>query len=137
VCNQSPRLPEPPIGKELKIKDPMSERLTYSELSPTGLAPIDFSTYRIDNEIRRGLARSGGTGLYGHACKLDWQKIVKPEIEVTICLIQPARRPQTALSLEATVLAKAALLDLLELRAYQEKQNNQSDPSITLAARRR
>jgi len=44
---------------------------------------------------------------------LHWQKIANPEIAVMICLIQPARRPQTALSLEAAGLAKAALLDLL------------------------
>jgi hypothetical protein len=68
---------------------------------------------------------------------LHWQKIVKPEIEVTICLIQPARRPQTALSLEAAALAKATLLELLGLPAFQEKQNNQPDPSIKPAARRR
>ena len=68
---------------------------------------------------------------------LHWQKIVKPEIEVTICLIQPARRPQTALSLEAAALAKATLLELLGLPAFQEKQNNQPDPSIKPAGRRR
>src|SRR5580692_199863 len=48
---------------------------------------------------------------------LHWQKIANPEIAVTICLIQPGRRPQTALSLEAAALAKASLLDLLELPA--------------------
>jgi len=68
---------------------------------------------------------------------LHWQKIVKPEIEVTICLIQPARRPQTALSLEAAALAKATLLELLGLPAHQEKQNKQPNPSIKPAARRR
>jgi hypothetical protein len=68
---------------------------------------------------------------------LHWQKIVKPEIEVTICLIQPARRPQTALSLEAAALAKATLLELLGLPVHQEKPNKQPDPSIKPAARRR
>jgi LysR family nitrogen assimilation transcriptional regulator len=67
---------------------------------------------------------------------LHWQKIVNPEIEVTICLIQPARRPQTALSLESAALAKAALLNLLKL-AGRQRQNNQSDPSVNAAARRR
>jgi LysR family transcriptional regulator, nitrogen assimilation regulatory protein len=67
---------------------------------------------------------------------LHWQKIANPEIAVTICLIQPARRPQTALSLEAAGLAKAALLDLLELPT-QEKPSDRSDPSINPAARRR
>jgi LysR family transcriptional regulator, nitrogen assimilation regulatory protein len=67
---------------------------------------------------------------------LHWQKIVNPEIAVTICLIQPARRPQTALSLEAAGLAKAALLDLLEL-STQDKPSVRSDPPIKPAARRR
>jgi len=67
---------------------------------------------------------------------LHWQKITNPEIAVTICLIQPARRPQTALSLEAAGLAKAALLDLLELPP-QEKSSDRSDLSVNSAARRR
>jgi hypothetical protein len=67
---------------------------------------------------------------------LHWQKIANPEIAVTICLIQPARRPLTALSLEAAGLAKAALLDLLELPT-QEKLSDRSDPSINPAAHRR
>jgi hypothetical protein len=67
---------------------------------------------------------------------LHWQKIANPEIAVTICLIQPARRPQTALSLEAAGLAKAALLDLLELPT-QEKPSDRSDPSINPVARRK
>jgi LysR family transcriptional regulator, nitrogen assimilation regulatory protein len=67
---------------------------------------------------------------------LHWQKIVKPEIVVTICLIQPARRPQTALSLEAAALAKATLLDLLELPT-QKKRSDESNSSVNPAARRR
>jgi hypothetical protein len=67
---------------------------------------------------------------------LHWQKIANPEIAVTICLIQSARRPQTALSLEAAGLAKATLLDLLELPT-QEKPGDRSDPSINPVARRR
>jgi LysR family nitrogen assimilation transcriptional regulator len=51
------------------------------------------------------------------ATGLHWQKIVTPEIEVTICIIQPSRRPQTALSLEAAALAKGALFDLLTVSA--------------------
>jgi LysR family transcriptional regulator, nitrogen assimilation regulatory protein len=68
---------------------------------------------------------------------LRWQRIVKPEIEVTICLIQPTRRPQTALSLEAAALAKATLVDLLGLPPHEEKRDKQSDPSIKPTARRR
>jgi LysR family transcriptional regulator, nitrogen assimilation regulatory protein len=40
----------------------------------------------------------------GHG--LRWQKIVSPEIQVTLCLIQPMRRPRTALPLEAAALVR-------------------------------
>lgn len=56
------------------------------------------------NSMRVGV---GGRGLY-------WQKITNPEIKVTICLIRPVRRPQTALQLEAAALAKALLLKIAE-----------------------
>jgi LysR family nitrogen assimilation transcriptional regulator len=44
---------------------------------------------------------------------LYWQKITDPQIEVTLCLIRPVRRPQTALPLEAAALAKSALSEIL------------------------
>ena len=52
-------------------------------------------------------------GSEGHG--LHWQKIVSPEIKVTLCLIRPVRRPQTALPLEAAALAKTALSKMLRL----------------------
>jgi LysR family nitrogen assimilation transcriptional regulator len=45
---------------------------------------------------------------------LHWQKITNPEIEVTICLIRPVKRPQTALHLEAAALTKALLSEIAE-----------------------
>jgi LysR family transcriptional regulator, nitrogen assimilation regulatory protein len=45
--------------------------------------------------------------------ELYWQKITDPQIEVTLCLIRPVRRPQTALPLEAAALAKSALSEIL------------------------
>src|SRR5260370_8514405 len=67
---------------------------------------------------------------------LHWQKIANPEIAVTICLIQPARRPQTALSLEAAGPAKAGPLDLFELPT-PEKTSAPSAPPINPPARPR
>jgi hypothetical protein len=48
----------------------------------------------------------GSGGLY-------WQEITDPQIEVTLCLIRPVPRPQTALPLEAAALAKSTLLEIL------------------------
>jgi LysR family transcriptional regulator, nitrogen assimilation regulatory protein len=44
---------------------------------------------------------------------LFWQKIVDPQIQVTLCLVSPVRRPQTALPLEAAALAKSTLSEIL------------------------
>jgi LysR family nitrogen assimilation transcriptional regulator len=52
--------------------------------------------------------------LGGESRGLHWQKIVNPEIEVTICLIRPVRRPQTALLLEAAALTRALLSEIVE-----------------------
>ena len=54
-------------------------------------------------------------GSEGHG--LHWQKIVSPEIEVTLCLIRPVRQPQTALPLEAAALVRTALSKMLGLPA--------------------
>ena len=48
----------------------------------------------------------------GEGWNLHWQKITNPEIEVTICLVRPVRRPQTALLLEAAALARALLSEM-------------------------
>ena len=48
----------------------------------------------------------------GEGRGLHWQKIMNPEIEVTICLVQSARRPQTALPLEAAALARTLLSEM-------------------------
>ena len=48
----------------------------------------------------------------GEGRGLHWQKITNPEIEVTICLVRPVRRPQTALLLEAAALARALLSEM-------------------------
>lgn len=45
--------------------------------------------------------------------RLAWQKIVAPSIEVTISMLKPARRPQTALIVEAAALARSTLVELL------------------------
>jgi LysR family nitrogen assimilation transcriptional regulator len=56
---------------------------------------------------RNSMRRSEGERLY-------WQKITNPEIEVTICLVQPVRRPQSALPLEAAALTRPLLSVLVE-----------------------
>ena len=48
---------------------------------------------------------------------LHWQRIVSPVIEVTLCLIRPMRRPQTALPLEAAALVRTMLSEMLGLPA--------------------
>jgi len=45
--------------------------------------------------------------------RLSWQRIVKPVIEVTICLVRPVRGAQTALPTEAAALARSTLVELL------------------------
>jgi LysR family nitrogen assimilation transcriptional regulator len=45
--------------------------------------------------------------------RLTWQKIIAPNIMVTICMLKPARRPQTALVAEAAELARSTLVELL------------------------
>jgi LysR family nitrogen assimilation transcriptional regulator len=45
--------------------------------------------------------------------RLSWQRIVKPVIEVTICLVRPMRGAQTALPTEAAALARSTLVELL------------------------
>jgi LysR family nitrogen assimilation transcriptional regulator len=45
--------------------------------------------------------------------RLSWQRIVKPSIEVTICLVRPVRSPQTALPAETAMLARSILAQLL------------------------
>ena len=45
--------------------------------------------------------------------RLSWQQIVKPSIEVTLCLVRPVRSPQTALPAETAVLARSILVELL------------------------
>jgi LysR family nitrogen assimilation transcriptional regulator len=54
------------------------------------------------NSLRRG-ERPG----------LSWQRIIKPAIEVTICLVRPVRKPQTALPTEAAMLARSILSQML------------------------
>jgi LysR family nitrogen assimilation transcriptional regulator len=54
------------------------------------------------NSLRRG-ERPG----------LSWQRIVKPAIEVTLCLVRPIRSPQTALPTEAALLARSILAQAL------------------------
>jgi len=44
---------------------------------------------------------------------LHWQKVVYPEIKVTICVVRPVRRPQTALPLDAATRSKALLSELV------------------------
>ena len=51
---------------------------------------------------------------HGSHPRLSWQRIVKPAIEVTICLVRPIRGPQTALPAEAAALARGTLAKLLE-----------------------
>jgi LysR family transcriptional regulator, nitrogen assimilation regulatory protein len=58
------------------------------------------------NSLRRG-ERPG----------LSWQRIVKPAIEVTICLVRPIRSPQTALPAEAAMLARSILAQMLSKTA--------------------
>lgn len=45
---------------------------------------------------------------------LSWQRIVEPTIVVTICLLNPSRRPQTVLVTEAAALARSTLLEIIE-----------------------
>ena len=45
--------------------------------------------------------------------RLSWQRIVAPAIVATICLLNPARRPQTALVAEAAALARSTLVELI------------------------
>ena len=45
--------------------------------------------------------------------RLSWQRIVKPSIEVTLCLVRPVRNPQTALPAETAMLARSILVQLL------------------------
>jgi len=61
-------------------------------------------------------------GSEGHG--LHWQKIVSPVIEVTLCLIRPVRRPQTALPLEAAALARTMLSKMLGLPAVSDHRSS-------------
>jgi LysR family nitrogen assimilation transcriptional regulator len=54
------------------------------------------------NSLRRG-ERPG----------LSWQRIIKPAIEVTVCLVRPVKSSQTALPTEAAMLARNTLAKLL------------------------
>jgi len=54
------------------------------------------------NSLRRG-ERPG----------LSWQRIIKPAIEVTVCLVRPVRSSQPALPTEAAVLARNTLEKML------------------------
>lgn len=45
---------------------------------------------------------------------LHWQRIVSPQIEVTLSMITPVKRPRTPLPVEAARLAKEILISLLK-----------------------
>ncbi|TKC78812.1 LysR family transcriptional regulator [Trinickia terrae] len=45
---------------------------------------------------------------------LHWQRIVSPQIEVTLSMITPVKRPRTPLPMEAARLAKEILISLLK-----------------------
>ena len=63
----------------------------------------------------------------GEGQGLHWQKIVSPIMEVTLCLIQPVRRPRTALPLEAAALVRAMLSRMLGLPASSERSLPQTN----------
>ena len=86
------------LGVMLNIPFEIDSVRSISELVQKGKG----STVMPLNSI--GGSESGG---------LYWQKITDPQIEVTLCLIRPVRRPQTALPLEAAALAKSALSEIL------------------------
>lgn len=86
------------LGVMLNIAFEIDSVRSISELVQKGKG----STVMPLNSI--GGSESGG---------LYWQKITDPQIEVTLCLIRPVRRPQTALPLEAAALAKSALSEIL------------------------
>ena len=50
---------------------------------------------------------------HGERPGLSWQRIIKPAIEVTVCLVRPVRSSQTALPTEAAMLARTTLAKLL------------------------
>jgi LysR family nitrogen assimilation transcriptional regulator len=86
------------LGVMLNIAFEIDSVRSISELVQKGKG----STVMPLNSI--GGSESGG---------LYWQKITDPQIEVTLCLIRPVRRPQTALPLEAAALARSALSEIL------------------------